>query len=125
MVDPQVPMDLLYNRDHYWVRLEDGFASFGLTDHAQNDLGDVVYLQLPRVGEEAYTLSDHVISYDTGLVMIDVGRTPPEDLQLLVEPRSDAGNRRVPYSLITITWDGKTFVIEEKDATSDPKQIAA
>ena len=52
MVDPQVPMDLLYNRDHYWVRLEDCFASFGLTDHAQNDLGDVVYVSLPEVGNE-------------------------------------------------------------------------
>jgi len=52
MVDPQVPMDLLYNRDHYWVRLEDGFAVFGLTDHAQNDLGDVVYVNLPEVGDE-------------------------------------------------------------------------
>ncbi len=50
MVEPQVPMDLLYNRDHYWVRLEVGFALFGVTDHAQNELGDVVYLKLPEVG---------------------------------------------------------------------------
>jgi len=59
MVDPQVPMDLLYNRDHYWVRLENGFASFGLTDHAQNDLGDVVYVNLPEVGEE-YHASEEI-----------------------------------------------------------------
>jgi len=59
MVDPQVPMDLLYNRDHYWIRVEDGFASFGLTDHAQNDLGDVVYVNLPAVGEE-YHASEEI-----------------------------------------------------------------
>ena len=60
MVDPQVPMDLLYNRDHYWIRLEDGFASFGVTDHAQNELGDVVYIiKLPEVGDE-YHAADEI-----------------------------------------------------------------
>ncbi len=59
MVDPQVPRDLLYNRDHYWVRLENGVASFGVTDHAQNELGDVVFMKLPEVGEE-YHESDEI-----------------------------------------------------------------
>jgi len=58
MVDPQIPMDLLYNRDHYWVRLEDGSAFFGLTDHAQNELGDVVYISLPEVGNEFHAAEE-------------------------------------------------------------------
>ena len=52
MVDPQPPRDLLYNRDHYWIKIEDDIACFGLTEHAQNELGDVVFLQLPEVGDE-------------------------------------------------------------------------
>jgi glycine cleavage system H protein len=59
VVDPQVPRDLLYNRDHYWIRLENGVASFGVTDHAQNELGDVVFLKLPEVGE-LYHESDEI-----------------------------------------------------------------
>lgn len=59
MVDPHVPRDLLYNRDHYWIRLENGVAFFGITDHAQNELGDVVCLKLPEVGEE-YHASDEI-----------------------------------------------------------------
>jgi glycine cleavage system H protein len=57
-VDPQVPTDLLYNRDHYWVRMEEGFAFFGVTDHGQNELGDVVHLNLPEVGNEYHALEE-------------------------------------------------------------------
>lgn len=41
---------LLYSKDHEWVRLEDGRAVVGISDYAQNALGDVVYVELPEVG---------------------------------------------------------------------------
>ena len=44
------PTDLKYTRDHEWVRLEGGQARVGITDYAQKQLGDVVYLELPEVG---------------------------------------------------------------------------
>jgi glycine cleavage system H protein len=44
------PSDLKYTRDHEWVRLEGGHARVGITDYAQKQLGDVVYLELPEVG---------------------------------------------------------------------------
>jgi glycine cleavage system H protein len=47
-----VPEDLLYTSDHEWVRLEDGRARVGITDFAQDALGDVVYVGLPDVGAE-------------------------------------------------------------------------
>jgi len=47
-----VPKDLLYTKDHEWVRLEDGRARVGITDHAQKSLGDIVYVELPPVGKE-------------------------------------------------------------------------
>ena len=44
------PTDLKYTKDHEWVRLGSGDARVGITDYAQKQLGDVVYLELPPVG---------------------------------------------------------------------------
>lgn len=44
------PKDLRYTRTHEWVRLEGDTATVGITDHAQSELGDVVYVELPSVG---------------------------------------------------------------------------
>ena len=44
------PTDLKYTKDHEWVRLDGDQASVGITDYAQKQLGDVVYLELPEVG---------------------------------------------------------------------------
>ncbi|MCY4504308.1 MAG: glycine cleavage system protein GcvH [Alphaproteobacteria bacterium] len=41
-----------YTREHEWVRIEDGAAICGITDYAQTQLGDVVYVELPEVGAE-------------------------------------------------------------------------
>jgi glycine cleavage system H protein len=45
-----VPDDLKYSDDHEWVRVEDGRARMGITDYAQDALGDVVFVQVPVVG---------------------------------------------------------------------------
>ena len=45
-----VPDDLRYSKDHEWARLEDGRVRIGITDYAQDALGDVVYVDLPDVG---------------------------------------------------------------------------
>jgi len=47
-----VPDNLHYSKDHEWVRVEGDTAVIGITDHAQEQLGDVVYVELPKVGEE-------------------------------------------------------------------------
>lgn len=47
----QTPADLKYASSHEWARLEDGIVTVGITDHAQNALGDVVYVELPEVGD--------------------------------------------------------------------------
>ncbi len=44
------PADLKYTKDHEWVRLSGSEARVGITDYAQKQLGDVVYLELPEVG---------------------------------------------------------------------------
>jgi glycine cleavage system H protein len=47
-----VPENLHYSKDHEWVRVEGDTAVIGITDHAQDQLGDVVYVELPKSGEQ-------------------------------------------------------------------------
>lgn len=47
----QLPAELRYASSHEWARLEDGIVTVGITDHAQNALGDVVYVELPEIGD--------------------------------------------------------------------------
>ena len=46
-----IPEDLQYTKSHEWVRAEDGTVTIGITDHAQEELGDVVFVELPDVGD--------------------------------------------------------------------------
>jgi glycine cleavage system H protein len=46
-----IPADLLYTKDHEWVRVEGDTAVVGITEFAQGELGDVVFVQLPDVGK--------------------------------------------------------------------------
>ena len=45
-----IPEDLKYSSDHEWAKLEDGKVRMGITDYAQDALGDVVYVDVPQVG---------------------------------------------------------------------------
>src|ERR1700676_605601 len=44
------PSGLLYSKEHEWVKLDGDVATVGITDYAQASLGDIVYVELPRVG---------------------------------------------------------------------------
>ena len=49
----ELPGDLRYTKEHEWLRQEeDGSVTVGITDHAQTALGDLVYVELPEVGQE-------------------------------------------------------------------------
>ncbi len=47
-----IPEDLRYHKEHEWVRLDERRATLGISDFAQNALGDVVFVDLPKVGTE-------------------------------------------------------------------------
>jgi glycine cleavage system H protein len=81
--------DLKYTREHEWVRLEAGVATVGITDHAQQALSDIVYVELPAVGaafakgEEAVVLEStkaaaSVYAPAAGEV-VEVNEALPED----------------------------------------------
>jgi glycine cleavage system H protein len=46
-----VPENLHYSKDHEWIRVEGEVGTVGITDHAQDSLGDVVYVELPKPGD--------------------------------------------------------------------------
>ena len=46
-----IPSELLYSNDHEWVKLDGEFATIGITDFAQRELGDIVYIEIETVGD--------------------------------------------------------------------------
>lgn len=51
----KIPGDLKYTESHEWVRIEGDIATIGITDHAQQELGDIVYVDLPTPGKAVGT----------------------------------------------------------------------
>ena len=47
-----IPENLLYTKEHEWVKKEDGQVTIGITDFAQSQLGDIIFLELPEVGQK-------------------------------------------------------------------------
>jgi glycine cleavage system H protein len=47
----KIPENLLYTHDHEWIRIENAIAYIGITDFAQHELGDIVYVEIETVGE--------------------------------------------------------------------------
>jgi glycine cleavage system H protein len=54
------PADFKYTKEHEWVKVEGNTGTVGITDHAQNSLGDIVFVELPKVGtvESVKAVSD-------------------------------------------------------------------
>lgn len=50
----ETPNDLKYSKEHEWVRVEDSKAYIGITDFAQDELGDIVFVELPKVGTQLH-----------------------------------------------------------------------
>jgi glycine cleavage system H protein len=48
----EVPDDLRYSKEHEWARVDGDSAEVGITDYAQSELGDIVYVELPQIGQE-------------------------------------------------------------------------
>ena len=46
-----IPSDLLYTKDHEWIKIENGIATVGITDYAQSELGDIIFIELPEIGD--------------------------------------------------------------------------
>ena len=47
-----IPDNLLYTKDHEWIDINDDYAYIGITNHAQSQLGDIIFVEVPEVGEK-------------------------------------------------------------------------
>jgi glycine cleavage system H protein len=52
MADTNVPQEFLYTKDHEWAQVDDNVVSVGITEYAQDALGEVVYVELPEEGQK-------------------------------------------------------------------------
>ena len=46
-----IPSDLLYTKNHEWIKIENDIATVGITDYAQGELGDIIFIELPELGD--------------------------------------------------------------------------
>jgi glycine cleavage system H protein len=127
------PDDLLYSREHIWVRVEGDLATIGITDHAQEKLGEIISLDLPEV--DAYLERDEpfgsiesakavveLISPVSGVV-IGVNDDITDDIGIVNSDPHDTGwmiivNMDDPDELEELldTRGYQDFVIEETEA---------
>lgn len=104
------PAELRYSSDHEWVRLEEGRARTGITDYAQDALGDVVFVDLPEVGtqlERGDTCSEVESTKSVSEIYAPVAGTIVEVNAELVDNPQRVNED--PYG------DGWMFVIEPSD----------
>lgn len=107
-----IPDELRYSADHEWVRVEGSRVRIGITDFAQDNLGDVVYVQLPELGataEAGQSVSEVESTKSVSDIYVPVTGT-------IVEVNSDLDAspdllNRDPYG------DGWIFVVEVADAS--------
>ena len=108
------PAELRYTRSDEWVRVEGDIATVGITDYAQSELGDIVYLELPEPGRYLQT--------DETFGVIESVKAA-SDLYAPVEGEVVEVNEALPSALETINQDpyGKGWMI--KIRMKDPSQV--
>lgn len=106
----KIPDDLRYSADHEWVRLEDGRVRVGITDYAQDALGDVVFVQVPEVGA-VVSAGDSISEVESTKSVSDI-YSPVAGT--VVEVNADLGS--TPQRLNDDPYgDGWIFVVEPSD----------
>ncbi len=110
-----VPEDLFYSEEHEWLRLEDDVAIVGITDFAQDQLGDIVYVDLPDVGS----------SIEVGAVVGELESTKSvSDVYSPVSGEVIAVNPELEGSEELINSDpyGEGWLFKVRVADSDPTE---
>ena len=106
-----IPPELRYSSDHEWVRVEDGRVRVGITDYAQDALGDVVFVDLPEVGatvEQGVTCSEVESTKSVSEIYAPVSGTIAEVNGELAENPQRLNED--PYG------EGWIFIVEPSDA---------
>lgn len=110
-----IPEDLYYSEEHEWVRVDDTVAVVGITDFAQEQLGDIVYVELPDVGD----------TVDAGTVVGELESTKSvSDVFSPISGEVVARNEALDGAAEVINSDpyGEGWLLKIRPAEDDPTQ---
>ena len=109
----EIPNDLLYTAEHEWARLKDNRATIGITDFAQGQLGDVVFVELPAEGTE--------VTKENTFGVVESVKTV-SDIYAPVSGKVVAVNKNLESQPELVNSDpyGKGWMIEIELSNSDP-----
>ena len=111
----EIPNDLLYTIEHEWMRLKDSRATVGITDFAQSQLGDVVFVELPAEGTE--------LTKENAFGVVESVKTV-SDIYAPVSGKVVAVNKDLESQPELVNSDpyGKGWMIEIELSNSSPEQ---
>jgi glycine cleavage system H protein len=115
-----IPEGLLYTKDHEWIKLDGKTATIGITDFAQGELGDIVYVDIPSVGQE---ISEHEVfgTVEAVKTVSDLFMPIPGKV-LEVNPALDASPEKVNEDPYGAGWMIKIEVKGEISGLLSPSQ---
>ncbi len=110
----EIPAGLKYSKEHEWVATEETVATFGITDYAQDQLGEIVYVELPAVGDK--------ISKDDAFGVVESVKAV-SDIYAPVSGTVVEVNQELPESPEMINEDpyGDGWLVKVK--VSDPSEL--
>jgi glycine cleavage system H protein len=106
------PEDLKYSKDHEWVRLDGDECVFGITDFAQGELGEVVYVELPEIGD-SYEAGDEIGTIESVKAVAEVYAPIAGEVVAVNESLADAPEK------VNEDPHGEGWLIRVKITSSD------
>ena len=116
------PKELKYSKTHEWLKMEDGVAVIGLTDFAQDELGDIVFINLPEEGDE-FGVDDVFADVESVKAVSDINSPAAGSITEVNEELLDAPEKinEAPYE----AWLVKMEVSEEADDLMSAEEYEA
>jgi glycine cleavage system H protein len=116
------PKELKYSKTHEWLKMEDGVAVIGLTDFAQDELGDIVFINLPEEGDE-FGVDDVFADVESVKAVSDINSPAGGSITAINEELLDAPEKinEAPYE----AWLVKMEVSEEADDLMSAEEYEA
>lgn len=116
------PKELKYSKTHEWLKMEDGVAVIGLTDFAQDELGDIVFINLPEEGDE-FGVDDVFADVESVKAVSDINSPTGGTVTEINEELLDAPEKinEAPYE----AWLVKMEVSEEADDLMSAEEYEA
>ena len=122
------PKELKYSKTHEWLKMEDGVAVIGLTDFAQDELGDIVFINLPEEGDE-FGVDDVFADVESVKAVSDINSPAAGSITEVNEELLDAPEKinEAPYEAWLVKMEvseeaGDRMRAEENEAFIEPEK---